>query len=107
MASTETKSPQEHLSEIFELTKSYALQETVDPLKGLLKFVGFGLGAAVLGGTGVILILIGVLRVLQNETGEHLTGSLTWVPYLITLVVAAVCILIAVLAITRKKGSRI
>lgn len=103
MAAPEQKSPQQTVGELFELTKTYALQETVDPVKGLGKFVGFGLGAALLGGVGVIMLLIGVLRMLQTETGDHLTGSLTWVPYLVTLIVAAILIGLALLGINRKK----
>lgn len=98
-------SPQKSLGEIFELTKAYAKQETIDPIKGLGKFIGFGLGAAVLGSLSVGLLIIGVLRLLQSETGEHLTGSLTWVPYLITLVITVIVIAIAVTAIARKKDA--
>lgn len=99
-------SPQQQLGELFELTKAYAKQETIDPIKGLWKFVAYGLGAALLGAIAVVLLIIGVLRLLQMETGEHLTGSLTWVPYLITLVVTVVVIALSVAAISRKKGAR-
>jgi len=98
-------SPQKSLAEIFELTKAYAKQETVDPIKGLGKFVGFGIGAAVLGALSIGLLVVGILRVLQTETGEHLTGKLTWVPYLITLVITLIVMAIAVSAIARKKGT--
>ncbi len=103
MAAPEQKSPQETVSELLTLTKTYAMQETVEPVKGLGKFVGFGLGAALLGSIGIIVLLLSVLRVLQTETGGHLTGSLTWVPYLVTLVIAVVLIGLALLGITRKK----
>jgi hypothetical protein len=98
-------SPQKSLGEIFELTKAYAKQETVDPIKGLGKFVGFGLGAAVFGALSIGLLIIGVLRVLQTETGAHLTGSLTWVPYLVTLSITVIVVAIAASAIARKKGA--
>lgn len=103
MPSRESASTQETLREIFQLSKSYALQETVDPLKGLGKFVAFGVGAAVLGGVGLILMLLGVLRLLQTETGDTFVGDRSWVPYLITLVIAGVAIGIAVLSIAQKK----
>lgn len=106
MAATEAKSPQQTVQELTDLLKTYAKQETVDPLKGLAKFVGFGLGAAIVGGAGVILLLIGVLRLLQTETGPHFTGHLTWLPYLITLVVALILALLSAAAITRKKATR-
>lgn len=107
MAARETKSTQDHISEIYQLTKDYAVQETLLPLKGLGKYVLYGVGSAIIGGVGVILVIIGILRLLQSETGGHFTGSLTWIPYLITLVVALVCIALAGFAIIRKKGSRI
>ena len=94
------------MSELTELLKTYAVQQTVDPLKGLAKFVGFGLGGALVGGLGVILLLLGVLRLLQTETTPHLTGDLDWVPYALTLLIAVFLILLAYLAIKRKKGGK-
>lgn len=104
MAAADTKNPKDSVGEIFQLTKAYALQETVEPIKGLGKFIAFGIGAAVLGGVGIVLALVGVLRLLQTETGGHLGGNLSWIPYLATLAIAGLCILLAVTAITRKKG---
>ncbi len=97
--------PQKNVSELFDLTKAYAVQETVEPIKGLGKFIGYGVGAAVVGAVSVVLLLLGVLRLLQRETAPHFTGNLTWVPYLITLVVAAIVMVVAVTAISRKKES--
>ncbi len=106
MAAPEKPSAQDTISDLVQLTKSYALQETVDPIKGLTKFVGFGLGAAAIGGIGMILVLLGVLRLLQTETGTRLQGHLSWVPYLVTLVVSFVLVGIAVAGIARKKDTR-
>ena len=104
MAHADPKSPQDSVGELLQLTKTYALQETVEPIKGLGKFVGFGLGAAVLGALGTILALLGVLRLLQTETGTRFQGHLSWVPYLVMLAVALILIGLAVLGIKRKKG---
>ncbi len=107
-----TKSIEEHGQELFVLVKAYAKQETIDPLRTIGRFVGFGLGAALVGGIGVVLLVVGVLRVLQTETDAHLTGSLTWVPYVVGLVVCAVLILLALRAIrgpkdpSSEKGAR-
>lgn len=92
--------------ELWELVVTYAKQETVDPLKRLGKFIGFGIPAMLFIGVGIVLALVGLLRALQTETNSHFTGNLTWVPYLITLGVAVLLIGIAVLAIVRKKGSK-
>lgn len=96
---------QHNVSELLDLTKAYAMQETVEPIKGLGKFIGYGVGAAVAGGMSVILLLLGVLRLLQRETAPHLTGKLSWIPYLITMAIAGIVMAIALAAIGRKKES--
>jgi ABC-type Mn2+/Zn2+ transport system permease subunit len=99
----------DHGQELFILVKAYAQQETIDPLKTLGRYVAVGLAASIVMGIGVILLLLGVLRVLQTETDGHLTGSLTWVPYAVTLVFAIISIAIAAWLINRrntKKGAR-
>ena len=94
-------------TELWELVLAYAKQETLEPLKNLGRFLGYGLAGAVLLATGLLLLGIGGLRVLQVETAPHFTGNLTWVPYLITVAVSA---LIAVLVVSRigavKRRSR-
>ena len=49
--------------------------------------VGFGLSGALLFGLGAALSLLGVLRLLQTETGRTFAGSWTFAPYLLTAVV--------------------
>lgn len=106
MPASDAKTPQQHLTELWELLKAYAQQQTVDPLKGLAKFAGLGLGGAVVGGVGVTLLLLGLLRLLQTETGTSFTGHLNWVPYLITLVVALLLTVIAAALANRRKERR-
>jgi hypothetical protein len=101
----EQKSIPETLSELWEMLVSYAKQETVEPLKGLGRFIGFGVGAALCGGIGIILLTLAALRALQTHTGEHLTGSWNWVPYVAALVVLVALIGIAVTRI-KPKGTR-
>ena len=71
------------------------------------RFVAFGLGAAIAIGVAVVLLLLAALRALQTERvigGPHFGGLLSWLPYLITVVVAG---LVAGLAIRRiSAGSR-
>jgi len=98
----EPKSIPEIATELWALTKDYARQETVDPLKGVGRYLGFGAAGALLGGVGVILLMLAGLRALQTETGDALDGNLSWLPYLIVLVVAAALVAWAVTRISKK-----
>ena len=61
----------------------YAKQETIDPLKGLGRYVGFGVGGSLLLAIGPVALLgLAVLRALQTETGAGSPATGRWVPYL-------------------------
>jgi predicted cobalt transporter CbtA len=64
-----------------QVVLDYVKQETLEPVKGLGRFLIFGVSGSLLLAVGVVLLLVGVLRVLQTETGTALTGNLSWVPY--------------------------
>jgi hypothetical protein len=102
----EEKSIPQVLTELWEMLVSYAKQETVEPLKGLGRFVAFGVGAALLGGIGIILLTLAGLRGLQTHNDGHLDGNLNWVPYLAALVLLAALIALAVSRIKAKGSSR-
>lgn len=74
--------------DLWQLVVGYAKQETLDPIKGLGRFVGYGLAGALCGSLGVVLLLLGGLRLLQTETGSAFEGRRTFIPYLIVLVVS-------------------
>lgn len=94
----------EIVSELWEMTTAYAKQETIDPLKGLGRFLGYGVGGALLLGTGVVLLLLSGLRALQTETDTTFTGNLSWLPYVIVVVIGLLLIALALLRITKRKG---
>ncbi|MDQ4069085.1 MAG: hypothetical protein M3203_06390 [Actinomycetota bacterium] len=73
--------------ELWQLVVGYAKQETIDPIRNLGRFLAFGMGGALLLSLGTVLLLLGGLRLLQTETGEAFDGRLTWVPYVIVLLV--------------------
>ena len=77
----EQKSLGEVVSDIVELLKAYAKQETLGPLKRLGRYLGFGIGGSVLIATGLVFLMLTGLRVLQVETGSTFTGSWSWAPY--------------------------
>jgi Putative Actinobacterial Holin-X, holin superfamily III len=80
------------------LVRDYAKQETIGPLRGAGRWLGYGVAGALLLGMGLAVILLGLLRVIQTEWDRSSSGSLSWLPYLIVLVV---CVLLIVLALSR------
>jgi hypothetical protein len=85
--------------ELFDLLVDYTKQETIEPLRGLGRYIGFGAIGSILVALGSTLLVIGVLRVLQTETGTTFTGNWSWVPYLLTLLVAGLIIALSSMAI--------
>jgi hypothetical protein len=73
------------VTELFEMVVAYAKQETIEPLKRLGKFVAWGLAGGMLTSLGIVVLLAGVLRLLQNETGSTFRGDMSPLPYAITL----------------------
>ncbi|MGH9209266.1 MAG: hypothetical protein ACRD2C_01145 [Acidimicrobiales bacterium] len=94
------KSVPQVVNELWSLTKDYARQETIDPLKGVGRYIAYGFSGAVLGGVGIILLLLSLLRALQDHTGSRFHGNWSWAPYGIVLVVG---LLLAVVAASRIK----
>ena len=82
---------QRDLEEIKDLIVRYVKEETIQPLKDLGRFVAFGTLGSLFVGFGLTFILIGVLRFLQDQF-KVLDGSLSWIPYLIVVVAAALVI---------------
>ena len=74
--------------DLFQLVVGYAKQETLDPIRNLGRFLGFGLAGALVGSLGAVLLLLGGLRLLQTETGSAFDGRRTWIPYVLVLVVS-------------------
>jgi hypothetical protein len=74
--------------DLLHLVIGYAKQETLDPIKGLGRFLVWGLAGAVVGSLGLVLLLLGGLRLLQTETGSTFQGRLTWIPYLLVVIVS-------------------
>lgn len=77
-----------HFNELLSLVIAYAKQETVVPLKNLGRYVAWGLAGAIFFAAGGAMLTLTAVRVVQAETGHHLRGDLTWVPYLGGVVIA-------------------
>jgi hypothetical protein len=71
------------IAELKSLIIGYAKQETIDPLKTLGRYLGFGLAGSMSIGLGLSLLLLALLRGLQQiSTLQDPTWN--WVPYLAT-----------------------
>ena len=90
----------------FQLTVDYLKQETVEPLKGLGRFLYMGIAGSFFLAFGILLILLGVLRLLQTETGTALTGDWSWVPYAAVAVLGLAVIGVAAWRITAGPGQQ-
>jgi hypothetical protein len=96
--------PQQTIRELRELVIAYAKQETVDELKGLVRYIIFGIVGAILIGTGVTFLAIGSLRALQGDhRGPHFTGNWSWAPYGIVVVGALAIAAFAWIVGTKKR----
>ena len=90
--------------ELKDLIVAYLKQETVVPLKQLGRYLAFGVAGSLLMGTGVILWSLGLLRLLQTQTGSTFEGDWSWVPYLI---VFAALVIGAAIVWTLRKSYRV
>ena len=90
------------IQEVIDSVKQYALQETVGPIRNAGRWLGFGVGGAFALGLGLSIVLLGVLRLIQTEWDRSAEGSLSWIPYLITLIVAGLIIWITVSRINKS-----
>ena len=90
------------VGEVIEYLKAYAKQETLGPLKGAGSWLGYGLAASAALGLGLVLMLVGLLRLLQTEWERSATGNLSWLAYLIVLVVAGVLLALTLMRIKKS-----
>ncbi|MGA2836207.1 MAG: hypothetical protein ABSF84_06380 [Acidimicrobiales bacterium] len=89
--------------EAVRLIVGYIKQETLDPVKGLGRYVLFGVVGSVALSIGLAILAVGFLRVLQGETGTTFTGNLSWIPYVICAVVLVLVAALAVRAVSRGR----
>ena len=102
MPETSDKSIPTLASELLDLVRAYAKQETIEPLKGIGRWLAFGVAGSLLLGTGLLLLAVGALRALQTETGDTFDGNWSWAPYLIVLAACAVVIALVASRIGKK-----
>lgn len=92
--------------EVVRLVLAYLKQETLGPLRGVARFVAFGVAGSVALALGAVLILLAVLRVLQDETGTTFAGNRSWLPYLVVVFVALLIMALAAWRVVRGPAKR-
>ena len=93
------------ISEVVDLVKEYAKQETLGPIKGAGRWLAAGAAGAVMIGTGCVFLVLGVLRMVQNEFGRSFRGRwMSLLPYLFAFVVSLIVMGIAAWRISKKKS---
>jgi uncharacterized protein involved in cysteine biosynthesis len=78
--------PQQTIRELKDLVVAYFKQETLDPLKGLGRYILLGLAGAVLLGFGIFFLAMAALRALQTQTGDTFDDWMSFLPYVIVVV---------------------
>jgi uncharacterized membrane protein YidH (DUF202 family) len=92
------------IGQVVELVKDYARQETLGPIKGAGRWLARGVAGAILIGTGLVLLVLGALRMMQNEFGRSFRGSwFSMLPYLIAFLVSVIVMAVAAWRIVKKK----
>ena len=95
------KSPVETFGELRTMVTDYARQETVEPIKVLGKWIGFGVAGALFVAIGLAYLAFALLRYTQGlDVFEGDTRNF-W-PYLIAFGGLLVCVGLAAWAMTRK-----
>ncbi len=85
------------IGEVIDLVKTYARQETVGPLRGAARWLAYGAAGSVCLAVASVFVVLGVLRLLQNEFAPTFAGRwMSLIPYVIAIVVAAAIIAAAV-----------
>lgn len=106
MAGEESEGLREAGEDVVQLVVEYVKQETLGPLRGLGRFMLFGIIGSLALCVGLILLLVGLLRLLQAQTGSTFAGHLSWVPYALVAVVAILVVGLAIWRISKGQAAR-
>ena len=92
--------------ELKDLVVVYAKQETLEPIKGLGRFIAFGVAGSLLVALGLVLLVLAVVRVLQEELADTFDGNWSFGPYAIAFVFCIIVLALAARGIGAAKRRR-
>ena len=90
------------IGEVIDYITAYAKQETLGPLRGAGNWLGYGFAAAISLSLGLVLVLLGLLRMFQTEWDRSASGNLSWLAYVIVLILAVVLLVLTVQRIKKS-----
>ena len=93
-------------TDALQLVIDYIKQETLTPLKGLGRYLVFGILGSIGLCAGLVLLLVALLRALQEQTGSFFAGNLTWAPYVIVAGAALILMGLAAWRIAAGQAAR-
>jgi len=89
--------------DVLDLVVAYAKQETIEPLRGALRWILWGLASMAFICTGLVFIVLGVVRASQDVLGESFQQSWSFVSYFAGVVACGIVVAFALSSI--KKDS--
>lgn len=95
--------PLDGAQEVQQLLVDYAKQETLDPLKQLGRYLGLGVAGSVLIFLGVFFGSLATLRLLQTLDPFEGASWMSTLPYLATIGVLLLAIILIYLSLSRAK----
>ena len=97
------KASKGQIGDVIELVKDYARQETIGPLRGAGRWLGYGVAGAIMLGFASAFIVLGLLRMVQNEFASTFDGRWTsLLPYVFALLLSVAIIALAVSRIVKS-----
>ena len=94
--------------EVWELVVAYFKQETIEPLKGVARFLAWGAAGSFALGIGFVMLELAGLRFLQEQFPDAFDGNLSVLPYVIMLGISIFVAAISARAIgaEKRRGER-